>query len=248
MNNEVIKQIQARKSVRVFENKEIDRNVKDLILDAALQAPTAGNQIMYTIIEVEDKEILKALSKSCDNQPFIADAKMALVFCADFQKWYDAFKIVEENPRKPMVGDLMLAVNDALIAAQNTVMAAESMGVGSCYIGDMMEQYEVHKELLHLPQYTFPVTLLVFGYPTEQQKNRKKPARFDKKYIVHKDTYQKMNDETLQAMFVDRAEKEGMNPFLFEKWLLAFYHRKYNSDFSREMSRSVQKYIDDFSK
>lgn len=123
MNNEVIKQIQARKSVRVFENKEIDRNVKDLILDAALQAPTAGNQIMYTIIEVEDKEILKALSKSCDNQPFIADAKMALVFCADFQKWYDAFKIVEENPRKPMVGDLMLAVNDALIAAQNTVIA-----------------------------------------------------------------------------------------------------------------------------
>lgn len=248
MNNEVIKQIYERKSVRVFEEKEIEQEKKDIIIDAALQAPTAGNQIMYTIIDVEDKKILEELSKSCDNQPFIADAKMALIFCCDFQKWYDAFRMVATEPRKPMVGDLMLSVNDALIAAQNCVMAAQSLGIGSCYIGDMMEKYEFHKELLNLPQYTFPVTLLVFGYPTKQQKERKKPARFDKRYIVHKNAYQQMDDDTLRSMFEERAAKEGIEPFLFEKWLLAFYNRKYNSDFSREMSRSVQKYIDDFSK
>ena len=54
---------------------------------------------------------------------------------------------------KPEEGDLFLASSDALIAAQNAVIAAESFGIGSCYIGDITEQYEVHKEMLNLPQY-----------------------------------------------------------------------------------------------
>ena len=69
----------------------------------------------------------------------------------------------------------MLAVCDALIAAQNAVVAAESLGIGSCYIGDIMENAEVHQMTLQLPKYVFPVAMLVFGYPTDQQKKRKKP-------------------------------------------------------------------------
>ena len=76
---------------------------------------------------------------------------MALVFCADCRKWLSFYREAGLTPRKPGTGDLLLAVEDALIAAQNAVTAAESLGIGSCYIGDVMENAEEMKELLKLP-------------------------------------------------------------------------------------------------
>ena len=55
---------------------------------------------------------------------------------------------------------MLLAMEDSIIAAQNAVVAAESLGIGSCYIGDILENYEIHQELFHLPQYAIPTTLL----------------------------------------------------------------------------------------
>ena len=161
--NEVIKQLYARKSVRVFTDREIEPSMIDEILMAAAMAPTAGNQQLYTIIHVTDDKIKAELAESCDHQPFIAHAKLVLIFCADCLKWYDAFREADCAPRKPGVGDLLLAVDDALIAAQNAVVAAESYGIGSCYIGDIIENFEIHQELLRLPRYVVPVCMLVFG-------------------------------------------------------------------------------------
>ena len=177
--NEVIRQLMDRKSVRAFTEQEISREDKELILHSAMQAPTAGNQQMYTIIDVTSQELKDALVKTCDNQNFIAKGKMVLIFCADYQKWYDAFAAAGCEPRLPAEGDLMLAVCDTMIAAQNAVVAAESLGIGSCYIGDVMENCEEQRKLLNLPEYVFPVGMLVFGYPTQQQIERKKPLRAD---------------------------------------------------------------------
>lgn len=79
----------------------------------------------------------------------------------------------------------MLAVTDAAIAAQNAVVAAESFGIGSCYIGDIMENCDTQRSLLHLPDYVFPAVMLVFGWPTQQQKDRVKPQRCAMEHIVH---------------------------------------------------------------
>ena len=165
--NDVIKQLTERKSVRAFTNREIDESVVQDILMAAVNAPTAGNQQLYTILRIRDPEILAQLSESCDHQPFIAKGKLVLLFCADCLKWYEAFRYAGCKPRKPGAGDLLLAVDDALIAAQNAVVAAQSYGIGSCYIGDIMENMETQREILGLPEYVFPAALLVFGYPTD---------------------------------------------------------------------------------
>ena len=69
---------------------------------------------------------------------------MVLIFCADCRKWYEAFQAAGCKPRLPGAGDLMLAVSDAMIAAQNAVTAAWSLGIGSCYIGDIMELSLIH--------------------------------------------------------------------------------------------------------
>ncbi len=239
--NETIKGLFQRKSVRVYTDQEISLEDRRLILQAAMEAPTAGNQQLYTILDITDQKLKDRLAVTCDNQPFIAQAKLVLIFCADCQKWYDAYLAGGCTPRKPGVGDLMLAVTDTAIAAQNAVTAAESLGIGSCYIGDVMERCEIHRELLKLPRYVFPAVMLVLGYPTQQQKERKKPERCDLADIVQENGYQQKDGDGLKHMFRKKYEKREFQP-----WIEAFCNRKYNSDFSREMSRSVSEYLKEF--
>jgi len=195
--NQTMELLLNRKSVRAYEGKEISKEVKEKILAATLRAPTAGNMMLYSIIEVKDQDAKDKLVRTCDNQPLIARAPLVLLFLADYQRWYDYFQVsgVEQicdqegtAMRKPKEGDLFLACCDALIAAQTAVIAAESLGIGSCYIGDIMENYEEHKELFGLPKYVFPISLVCFGYPTRQQQERELTRRFDERYVIFGNT------------------------------------------------------------
>ena len=238
MNN-TIKELMERKSTRQFSGREITNEEKETIFLAASNAPSAGNMQMYSIIDVTDQNMKERLAVLCDNQPFIASAKMVLVFVADYIKWTDAFEIAGANPRTLGKGDLLLAIEDTVIAAQNAVTAAESLGIGSCYIGDIMENHDQVKELLNLPDQVYPACMLVFGYPTEEAKNRVKPKRFPLKHLVFENTYKRRDEETLRNMFSGKTAE-------YESWLNAFCTRKYNSDFSLEMSESAEKYLKEF--
>lgn len=239
--NDIIRSLHERKSVRAYLDQPIPPEDRRAILEAACQAPTAGNQQLYTILDITDPELKKALSVTCDNQPFIAAAPMVLVFCADCKKWYDAYREAGCQPRLPGVGDLMLAVTDTAIAAQNAVTAAESLGLGSCYIGDIMENCQEQRRLLSLPEYVFPAVMVVLGYPTQTQRQRPKPQRCALEHIVHENSYRAMDGAELRAMLGYKAGQRT-----YEDWCTAFCNRKYNSDFSREMTRSVAEYLSQF--
>jgi len=244
--NEVLEQIKNRKSVRVFEDRLISEESKNEILKAAFEAPTAGGMMHYSILDITDEELKKKLAVVCDNQPFIAKAPLVLIFLADFQRWYDAFCYGGCNPRKPGEGDILLSCADAIIAAQNTVVAAESLGIGSCYIGDILENCEEVRELLDLPDYVLPATMLVYGYPTEKQKNRQKPPRFEKEYIVFENKYKRLTEEEHVEMYQRRNEKRGLVDKNVIEDIKALCNRKYMSDFSKEMSRSAGEYLKKF--
>ena len=239
--NETIRQLHSRKSVRVFEDREIAEELVKEIMDAACQAPTAGNQQLYTIIRVTDEHLLERLSESCDHQPFIKEAKLVLVFCADCLKWQNAYEYCGCDPRKPGAGDLMLAAIDASIAAQNAVTAAWSLGIGSCYIGDILENCEEQRDILGIPEYVMPAVMLVFGYPSEQQTRRVKPVRSSLEYIVSENKYPEMDPDYVRGMLEPKSGNVD-----YEDWMKAFFKRKYDSDFSREMSRSVEKYLEQY--
>lgn len=243
--NEILKQLKERKSMRVFESKEISPIIKDEIIQAAFEAPTAGNMMLYSILDITDNELKSKLAVACDNQPFITKAPLVLIFLADYQRWYDAFKLNDCNPRKPGEGDILLACADAIIAAQNTVVAAESFGIGSCYIGDILENCEVVKELLDLPDYVIPAVMVVYGYPTQQQKDRKKPIRFEKEYIVYENKYRRFTKEEHKDIQDIRNEKTSLNKNAVEE-INALCNRKYMSDFSLEMNRSAGEYLKKF--
>ena len=248
--NQVIETLLKRKSVRAYEDRPVEQDVKAAILQATLRAPTAGNMMLYSIVDVTDQRIKDRLAVTCDNQPFIARAPMVWVFLADYQRWHDYFihsnvRKLGAPMRKPEEGDLFLACCDALIAAQNAVIVAESLGLGSCYIGDVIEQYEIHKELLNLPQYVFPICMLVFGYPTQQQKDRELTSRFDQKFIVFENRYRQLEPAEFDEMFAERESQmpKGKAMVGIDNFGQATYLRKFASDFSVEMSRSAREWL-----
>ena len=241
--NEVLQQLHDRKSVRVYEDRAIAPEVKEAVLAAAIQAPSAGNMALYTILDITDPAMKATLAKSCDNQPFIATAPMVLIFCADYRRWYDVFCQCVDMVRKPSVGDLFLAQADALIAAQNAVVAAHSLGLGSCYIGDITENFEFHKELLNLPQYVVPAAMLCFGYPTAQQKDRPKPPRHAVSNLVHENGY---CTEKAAKMMDMLGKQQSLSGEALADYVRRFCNRKWNCEFSEEMSRSSAQMIKDW--
>ena len=243
--NEVLQQLHERKSVRVYEDRAVEPEVKQAILEAAIQAPSAGNMALYTILDITDPDIRQKLSVSCDNQPFIATAPVVLIFCADYRRWYDVFCDHVEEVRKPDMGDLFLAEADTLIAAQNAVVAAHSLGLGSCYIGDISENYEYHKKLLNLPRYVVPAAMLCIGYPTAQQLSRPKPPRHAAADLVHENGYSMEKTHAMARMLAQQQGKEGEE---LTDWLNRFCKRKWNSEFSKEMSRSCTEMVKDWCK
>jgi nitroreductase len=250
--NETLGVILNRKSTRRFLARAVPEEVKADVIGATLRAPTAGNLMLYSIIEVNDQAAKDVLAVSCDHQPFISRAPWVLLFLADYQRWLDYFEFCGTGDfahraglpvRKPAEGDLMLACCDALIAAQTAVIAAESCGLGSCYIGDIMENYETHRDLFKLPRYTFPICLLCLGYPTKAQKARPPTSRFDREFIVFGNSYRRLGESEFKKMF----EREQARAFKNSKELdggvnvgQLVYRRKFTAGFTMEMNRSVK--------
>ena len=144
----------ARRSVRAYTDEPISAADERAIISAAYEAPTAGNQQLYSLVAIRDQALKERLAVLCDNQPFIAKAKLVLIFLADLSRWQDAYIAEGLDVREPGLGDVMLSVVDTAIAAQNSVVAAWSLGIGSCYIGDILENYEEFVEILDLPAET----------------------------------------------------------------------------------------------
>ncbi len=239
MENETLRQLHARKSMRVYESRPVAAEEKRQLLEAARTAPTAGCMSLYTILDITDPAIKERLAVLCDHQPFIATAPVALVFLADWQRWMDSFVAAGlDSPRTPAEGDLFLATADALIAAQNVVVAADAMGLGSCYIGDVLENGEQVAELLHIPRFAMPVAMLCIGYPTAQQLARSKPIRFPLENLVHENRYQPAGAEALEKMHRARQPQGG-----FPEGVLAMEQRKWSSPFMAEMNRSTRAWL-----
>ena len=249
VTNPTLDLLERRRSTRAYAPVPLTEEEKAAIIRAAVRAPTAGNMLLYSIIEIEDQALKDRLAVTCDNQPFIATAPWVLVFVADWQKWTDLFEAGGayeldglEHRRTVGPGDLLLACSDALIAAQNAVVAAESVGIGSCYIGDVLENGEIHAELLDLPPHTLPIAMLCFGRPARPQE----PIAHYDRFVVHLNRYRRLSPAELAEVDADLQrmhEPHGLPPGV-STHAQAVYRRKFASSFMAEMNRSAAWWID----
>jgi nitroreductase len=242
--NPTIELLNARCSTRAYDSTPLSDEEKQAVLHATMRAPTAGNLMLYSILEIEDQALKDRLVVTCDDQPFIARAPWVLLFVADFQKWVDLFAVAgcDEMPGAPHgvtpgLGDLLMACSDALIAAQNAVIAAESLGIGSCYIGDILEFGEEVAGLLDLPRYTLPVAMLCLGRP----KTRPHLTERYEKHVVHRDRYHRLSEAELHEVSDDLDRMYGGHGFKpgIAGHVQDIYARKFAADFSVELNRST---------
>jgi nitroreductase len=249
LTNPTLEVIAQRSSTRAFAAGPLTDDERQAILHAALRAPTAGNMVLYSVIDVEDAAVKERLAILCDDQPFIAKAPWVLLFVADWQKWTDLFAAspvaeVDAEAHRSAVGpgDLMLACADAIIAAQTAVIAAESLGIGSCYIGDIIENGEEVADLLELPAHTFPAAMVCFGRP----RKRRAPIGRYGRGLVHRDRYRRMTDAEVTEVTRELGEMHAPSglPAGVTDYAQVVYRRKFASSFMAEMNRSAAWWID----
>ena len=235
IQNPMLQLIEERSTLRRYADRPVEPEVEQAIIRAALRAPTASNMMYYSIITIHDKELQKKLQEICNQQPYISQAPCMLIFCADYQRIYDWFE-KDQVPEKcaqlgkeylyPSEKNFLLGVDDAMLAAENAILAAESLGLGSCLIGHIVNHRREHQRLLGLPDLVFPIVALLIGYPQEGQP-RKKSARFDQRFIVHENRYHRLSGEELDEMFGSRFGYTPKNRFQAENAGQQLYLSKY---------------------
>jgi len=198
--NETMRLLIERSSCRSFLDKPIPPDVMEQLFQAGVHAATGGNLQPFSIIKVEDKAVSAELGEKC-HQKFIGEAPVNLIFCIDWhrnRRWAE----LEKAPYSAQNSfrHFWIAFQDVIIAAQNICTAADAMGLGSVYIGTIMDlgYFGDIRKMFELPDGVFPVVLLCLGYPKMRPKPRKKlPVDI----IVHNEKYNDPSDSKLLEAF-----------------------------------------------
>lgn len=195
MVNDMIKVMQAHASVRNFTIDKIPADTLKLIIDAGRAASTWKNFQSYSIINVHTAET-KAKIFELQPQKSIKNAANFLVFVGDLNRAEKATKLHTDQFFPEGTENLLISSVDASLAAQNVLLAAESLGYGGVFVGLIREQAAELSAVLHLPDYTYPIFGLALGVPARQ--NDVKP-RLPYEAVVFDERYQEQSEEVIKA-------------------------------------------------
>jgi FMN reductase (NADPH) len=168
--NQVIETLLNHRSVRSFKSKALDREQIEVIVKSAQAASTSSFIQAYSIIGVTDQEKKDKLAELAGNQAYVAANGHFFVFCADLHR----HKVIAELENAELDDSIestekfMVALIDAALAAQNAAVAAESMGLGICYIGGIRNDLQAVKEVLKTPEHVIPLFGMAVGYPDQE--------------------------------------------------------------------------------
>lgn len=193
--NETIERILAHRSVRDFEDRALTQEQVETLVRCAQAAATSSFMQAYSIIGVTDSEKRQELARLAFNQQFMVESGHLFIFCADLNRHevaaeMEGIGVEEQEGFETSIAStekFMVAVIDAALAAQNTALAAESMGLGICYVGGLRNDLERVGELLDIPEKVIPLFGMAIGYP--KRVNAQKP-RLPLEHIYHENSYQ----------------------------------------------------------
>lgn len=159
---DALEAIQTRRSIRRYKAQPVPEELITHLLEAAVAAPSAGNQQPWQFLIVDDRELLDGLQTTSPYAAMLKEAPLAILVCGDLQREkYKGFW-----------------VQDCVAATMNILIAARALGLGSCWTGlhPMEDRTEAVRRLLNLPSSIIPLNIIALGYPNEE---RPQPMRLD---------------------------------------------------------------------
>jgi nitroreductase len=187
--NEVIGQILAHRSVRSYKPDPLPEGTIETLVAAGQSAASSSNLQTWSVVAVSDPARKARLAEVTGNQKHILQAPTLLVFLADLNR-LDALGAARDHAVDALdyLETLFVAIIDAALAAQNAVLAAESLGLGTVYIGALRNDPERVAKELGLPPKVFPVFGLCLGYPAPEVVTGIKP-RLSPALVLHREQY-----------------------------------------------------------
>lgn len=184
--NQVIDLLNNHRSIRKFTTEMISDETLNAIIEAAGSAATSNFIQAYSIIRVTNQENRKKLAEFAGGQTWVETCPVFLVFCADLKRAELACNVENKKMDPGYTEHFLVATVDVTLAAQNAMIAAESLGLGGVYIGGLRNQPDDVSQLLKLPEHVFPIFGMCLGYPDE--KPEQKP-RMPVKMLLKDDYY-----------------------------------------------------------
>ncbi|MBE0487183.1 oxygen-insensitive NADPH nitroreductase [Marinobacter sp.] len=198
--NPTIELLKSHRSIRKFKDQQIPRELFEDLIRAGQCAATSNHVQAYTIIHVVNPESRRKLAELAGGQTYVETCSDFLVFCADMKRATESAEKAGAEVIRGMTEQLLVASVDAALIAQNVVVAAESEGLGICYIGGIRNNPQDVSDLLKLPAHVYPVFGLCLGYPDQ---NPEVKPRLPLAAILKEDVYDDAEDEALVASFDD---------------------------------------------
>ncbi|MFD1735078.1 oxygen-insensitive NADPH nitroreductase [Bacillus salitolerans] len=187
--NPIIETILNHRSIRKFEDQPLTKEQIHTIVACASSASTSSNIQAYSIIGVTDNEKKRQLAELAGNQSYVEDNGHFLVFCADLHRHEISLEMESAEGVESLESTekFMVALIDAALASQNAAIAAESMGLGICYIGGIRNHLDKVSEILKVPKRVIPLFGMAIGYPSS---NSYKKPRLPLAHIYHEEEYE----------------------------------------------------------
>lgn len=218
--NETISLLMNHRSVRSFTDTQVSDDQLASIISAGQMASTSSNVQAYSVIAITEPELRGKLAVLAGNQAYVEQCSVFLVWCADLYRLQQVTTphLGDQPSYEDTMENFIVATTDVALAAQNTAIAAESLGLGIVYIGGIRNQIAEVSELLELPELVYPVFGMCVGY--SDQENGLRP-RLPLEAVLHKNSYNKEQsieqagkyDVTTKQYMLERTEGKKDNPW-----------------------------------
>jgi nitroreductase len=205
--------LRNRTTIRKYSDQSIAPELMNELLEVACRAANTGNMQVYSIVVTQSASIKQALKPAHFNQPMVTQAPFVITFCADFNRFNKWCLQRNAEPGYDNFLSFMTAATDSLLVAEHFCVAAESKGLGTCYLGTTIYNAQQIIDVLHLPKFVVPIITLTVGYPAET------PVQVDRlplEGVVHYETYQEYTAEEIERIYAYKESLPESQQFVHE--------------------------------
>lgn len=202
-----IEQIYSHGSIRKYKSDPVPREMVEAIVSAGQRSSTSSNLQSYSVVAVTDGETRAQLAQLCGNQDHIRQAPVFLAWCADYNRLEQVCRLRGYDVDSRYVESFLVAAVDAAITMQTATIAAESLGLGMCYIGAIRNNPSEIIELLKLPRRVFPISGMTLGWPAVDARFR---PRLPLSEVLHWDTYDREGQQEALGQYDEAMRATGI--------------------------------------